>query len=150
MGRFGPDIGDSAAAPQRSRRPFGIPGNRTSEFECPVIGWGGPWTRPFHFNDFLASAAHTAANAGIGSPDVFRDSSPVGTPTFAQRADIANGVFRATLDATSEIQVAGVDWADQRMIPANKGWLFEAFVALPAALAAKCQDEMRRCQRPWE
>jgi hypothetical protein len=108
-----------------SQRGTGAQAN-VQQFEAKQHG-GHIRTRPFFYDDFDRST--------LGLPLVLRDTSAAGSPTFAQRADIANGVFRATLDATNEVQLVGADWADQRMIPANRAWEFEAFVALPATLA---------------
>ncbi|MER9665546.1 hypothetical protein [Mesorhizobium sp. M0203] len=41
-------------------------------------------------------------------------------------ADAPNGVMGLALDATSEIQLAGIDWADQRTLVLNQGLIFEA------------------------
>ncbi|MER8941350.1 hypothetical protein NKH82_17845 [Mesorhizobium sp. M0915] len=41
-------------------------------------------------------------------------------------ADAPNGVMGLALDATSEIQLAGIDWADQRTLALNQGLIFEA------------------------
>ncbi|TPL40686.1 hypothetical protein [Mesorhizobium sp. B2-4-6] len=41
-------------------------------------------------------------------------------------ADAPNGVIGLALDATSEIQLAGIDWADQRTLVLNQGLIFEA------------------------
>lgn len=138
-GKFGDDWGNSLSGPIRSRRPFGTISSRPStaglerplgnvrQFEGRMLYWS-PRTRPDYFTDFLEGA--------LVSPAVIRDTSPAGSPTFTQRADIANGVFRASLDATSELQVVGFDWGDQRMCPANKAWELEAYVSLPAPLVA--------------
>lgn len=41
-------------------------------------------------------------------------------------ADAPNGVIGLALDATSEIQLAGIDWADQRTLVLNQGLIFES------------------------
>jgi hypothetical protein len=49
-------------------------------------------------------------------------------------ADAPNGVMGLALDATSEIQLAGIDWADQRTLVLNQKLIFEArfrFSVLP-------------------
>jgi hypothetical protein len=51
-----------------------------------------------------------------------------GSPLVGPVDDTANGETIITLSATSEAQTAGFDWADQLLIPANKGWIWEARV----------------------
>lgn len=43
------------------------------------------------------------------------------TPTVAQVANSANGEIIATLDTTSEVEFAGVDFTDELNIPASRG-----------------------------
>ena len=41
-------------------------------------------------------------------------------------ADVPNGAVGLALDATNEIQLAGIDWADNRTFVLNQGLVFEA------------------------
>jgi hypothetical protein len=50
--------------------------------------------------------------------------------TEALVADAPNGVYRLALDATNEVQVAGLDWGDQRTLVLNQYLGFEARVKL--------------------
>lgn len=62
----------------------------------------------------------------------------VGTPTTTA-AIVANdpdGTVVSTLAATSELEVAGMDWGDQRIIPGNVGFLFQALTKVTGAVAA--------------
>lgn len=131
--RRGDGSGVNNAWPLRAHRPNGMPSLRGTgafanvrQFPGKIHG-GHVRTRPFWFNDFLSSS--------LTLPDTLRDTSAAGSPTFAQRADIANGVWRVTLESTSEAQLVGFDWADQRMIPANRAWEITGFISVPASLA---------------
>jgi hypothetical protein len=55
------------------------------------------------------------------------------TPTVAQVANSANGEVLLTLTDTDEAQVAGLDWTDQKQIPGNRGFFFQAIIKTPAA-----------------
>jgi hypothetical protein len=127
-GRFGPDFGNSLSFPVRSRRPFGIPSDLRNNYESLTFGNAFRTWRE-HIFEFDTGAGTTftlpVAQRVVGT-----------TPAIATRADIANGVARGTLAATSEAETVGADWADQRMVPANSGWIFEAGIYLPANLAA--------------
>lgn len=90
------------------------------------------------YNDFAAST--------LPLPWTARLAKTVGSPTFAQLANTADGVFEAALDATSEAQTAGVDWGDNLMLAkpdagavnvnATSVPVFQAYVRAPTALAA--------------
>jgi hypothetical protein len=87
-----------------------------------------------HFEEF--------AGATLGSPGTARISGT--TPTFAKVANEVDGVWRATLAATSEAEVAGYDWGDSLLLnkpdagAANVNAIykpvFEAYVRFPTAL----------------
>ena len=62
-------------------------------------------------DDFLA----TAINAD------FWTSRDTGAATEALSADAGNGVLSLALDATNEVQLAGVDWGNQRTLVLNQG-----------------------------
>lgn len=49
-----------------------------------------------------------------------------GAATQALVGSAPNGIVGLALDATSEIQVAGIDWADNRSLVLNQGLVFEA------------------------
>lgn len=68
------------------------------------------------YDDFLGNAI---ASAAWGTRDT-------GAATETVVADAANGVVALALDATSEVQLAGVDWADQRTLVLNQKLIFEA------------------------
>ena len=68
------------------------------------------------YDDFLGNALNTTA---WGSRDA-------GAATEAVVADAPNGVIGLALDATNEVQLAGVDWADNRPLVLNQGLVFEA------------------------
>ena len=68
------------------------------------------------YDDFLGNALVTTA---WGTRDA-------GAATEAVVADAANGAVGLALDATNEIQLAGIDWADQRTLVLNQGLVFEA------------------------
>ena len=68
------------------------------------------------YDDFLGNALATTA---WGARDA-------GAATEAVVADAANGAVGLALDATNEIQLAGIDWADQRTLVLNQGLVFEA------------------------
>lgn len=85
----------------------------------------------FFEDDFLGNALNTF-NWGA------RDT---GAATEAVVADAANGVLGLALDATSEVQLAGVDWADQRTLVLNQGLMFEArfrLSVLPTGSVVAC------------
>ncbi len=71
------------------------------------------------YDDFLGNALNTNA---WGT----RDTSPIGTTIEAVVADAANGVVQLALDNTNEVQLAGIDWADQRTLVLNQGLILEA------------------------
>lgn len=55
--------------------------------------------------------------------------------------DLASGIVALALDSTSEAQLAGIDWADQRPLILNQGLNFEArfrFSVLPTTGAIAC------------
>lgn len=87
---------------------------------------------PVVFNDdFLGNTLNTV-NWGT------RDT---GAATEAVVADAPNGVLGLALDATSEAQLAGVDWADQRTLVLNQGLIFEArfrLSVLPTGSVTAC------------
>ena len=66
------------------------------------------------YDDFLGNALATTA---WGTRDT-------GGATEAVVADAPNGVIGLALDATNEIQLAGIDWADQRTLVLNQGLVF--------------------------
>lgn len=53
-----------------------------------------------------------------------------GAATEALVSSGANGILALALDATSEVQVAGVDWGDSRTLVLNQGLVFEARIKL--------------------
>lgn len=57
----------------------------------------------------------------------FRDTA---SATETVSADAPNGVLALALDATSEIQLAGIDWADNRTLVLNQALGFEARIKL--------------------
>ena len=63
------------------------------------------------YDDFLGNALDTAA---WGTRDA-------GAATEAVVADAANGAVGLALDATNEIQLAGIDWADNRTLVSIRG-----------------------------
>ena len=68
------------------------------------------------YDDFLGNAINTAA---WGTRDT-------GGATEAVVADAPNGAVGLALDATNEIQLAGIDWPDNRTLVLNQGLIFEA------------------------
>ena len=68
------------------------------------------------YDDFLGNAINTVA---WGTRDTAGGAAAV-------VADAPNGVLGLALDATNEIQLAGIDWADQRTLVLNQGLVFEA------------------------
>lgn len=83
------------------------------------------------YDDFLGTALNTNT---WGSRDA-------GAATEAVVADAPNGAVGLTLDATSEVQVAGIDWADQRTLVLNQKLIFEArfrFSVLPTGSVVAC------------
>ncbi|MGE0417690.1 MAG: LamG-like jellyroll fold domain-containing protein [Acetobacteraceae bacterium] len=83
------------------------------------------------YDDFLGAAL---ASSGWGT----RDS---GAATEALVANAANGVVGLALDATNEIQVAGIDWGNQKSLILNQGLIFEArfrFAVLPTGSVVGC------------
>ena len=83
------------------------------------------------YDDFLGNALATAA---WGTRDT-------GAATEAVVADAANGAVGLALDATNEIQLAGIDWADNRTLVLNQGLVSEASSSLSLA------DRVRRRRR---
>lgn len=67
------------------------------------------------FQDFILASGST-----MPAPYVIKDVSAAGSPTGGIIADEPNGVVELTCDNTSEAQVIGVSWNDQRMIPGTK------------------------------
>jgi hypothetical protein len=55
-----------------------------------------------------------------------------GSPLIAPVANTKNGEIAATLEATNEAQTAGWNYGDQVIIPATKGFIFEALVKFAA------------------
>lgn len=83
------------------------------------------------YDDFLGNAINTAA---WGTRDA-------GAATEAVVADGANGWVGLTLDATNEVQVAGIDWADQRTLVLNQTLIFETrfrLSVLPTGSVVAC------------
>lgn len=68
------------------------------------------------YDDFLGNALNTTA---WGTRDA-------GGAAETVVADAPNGVIGLALDATSEIQLAGLDWADNRTLVLNQGLVLEA------------------------
>lgn len=58
------------------------------------------------------------------------DVSAAGNTTPLHAADVANGVLRLPLDATSEAQESGITWNDQRPLVLNQGLVIEMGVSL--------------------
>jgi hypothetical protein len=61
--------------------------------------------------------------------------------TEAVVADAPNGVLGLTLASTNEIELAGVDWGDQRTLVLNQGLIFESrfrLQTLPTGLVVAC------------
>jgi hypothetical protein len=77
---------------------------------------------PVYFHDDFVGRAQDVTNAW-GTRDT-------ASATEALVADAPNGVYRLALDATSEAQLAGLDWGDQRTLVLNQGLGFEARVKL--------------------
>ena len=85
----------------------------------------------YFYDDFLGNAINSTA---WGT----RDS---GAATEAVLADAANGVVALTLDATNEVQLAGIDWANQRTLALNQKLIFEArwkLATLPTGAVVAC------------
>ncbi len=85
----------------------------------------------FFEDDFLGNTLNTVA---WGARDT-------GAATEAVVADAANGVLGLALDATNEVQLAGVDWADQRTLVLNQGLQMEArfrLSVLPTGSVVAC------------
>jgi hypothetical protein len=83
------------------------------------------------YDDFLTTALNTNV---WGTRDA-------GAATEAVVADAPNGVVALALDATSEVQVAGIDWADQRTLVLNQKVIFEArfkLSTLPTGSVVAC------------
>lgn len=68
------------------------------------------------YDDFLGNALNTTAWGALDTA----------AATEAVVADAANGVVGLALDATSEAQLGGISWADQRTLVLNQGLIFEA------------------------
>ena len=58
-----------------------------------------------------------------------------GSPLVGPVVDSANGEQIMQLSATNEINVAGLDWEDQRTIHPQRGWRFEAWIKVSAIAA---------------
>lgn len=83
------------------------------------------------YDDFLGNALDTFK---WGTRDA-------GAATEAVLADGANGILSLTLDATNEVQLAGIDWADQRTLVLNRGLVIETmfrFSVLPTGSVVAC------------
>lgn len=83
------------------------------------------------YDDFVTTALNTNS---WGTRDA-------GAATEAVVADAPNGVVALTLDATNEVQVAGIDWADQRTLVLNQKVIFEArfkLSVLPTGSVVAC------------
>lgn len=76
-----------------------------------------------YYEDFLGD---TTVPEKLTSIDV----STTGNTTPLIAADVANGVLRCPLDATSEAQESGLTWGDQRSLILNQGLIVEMRVAL--------------------
>src|SRR5437870_12550990 len=62
-------------------------------------------------------------------------------PTVGIKAGLGNGVCENKLTATSEAQLAGLDWADQRSLVLNQGLVAEfkfRFTTLPTGVVVAC------------
>jgi len=105
-----------------------VAGNSRREFESELFRWS-PRLRCDEFTDFTPG---TALPAGWSS----EITKTAGTPTVTVLANTANGVLQAALDATNELQYAGVDWGNQKVIPATQWPYFEARVQVPTALTS--------------
>jgi hypothetical protein len=84
----------------------------------------------FH-DDFLGNALSTSV---WGTRDA-------GDATEAVLANAPNGVAALTLAATSEVEVAAIDWADQRTLVLNQKLIFEArfrLSVLPTGSVVAC------------
>ena len=76
-------------------------------------------------DDFLGRALDTT---------VWWATNDTGAATEAVVADAPNGVYALALDATNEIQLAGIDFDDHRPFTLNQGLIFECrfrFTVLP-------------------
>lgn len=122
--RIGLQEGSTSRGPQRTR----IKNPGVAEQVDEVLGWC-PLARCDEFYDFNGAAFLTTGALAL------RDVSPAGAPSSGVAADLANGVFLATLSATSEVSCIGLDYGDQRNIPANKRPVYMARVQV-SALAA--------------
>lgn len=83
------------------------------------------------YDDFLGNAINST-NWGT------RDT---GAATEAVVADAANGVVGLALDATNEVQLAGIDWANNRTLVLNQGLIFETcfrLSVLPTGSVVSC------------
>ena len=67
-----------------------------------------------------------------------RSTRTAGSCLIAPVANTANGEIVAVTSATNEANVAGFDFGDQLIVPANKGWIFEAMIK-PVTLAASVE-----------
>lgn len=84
----------------------------------------------FH-DDFLGNVLSSSA---WGTRDT-------GAATEAVVAGAGNGIVALALDATSEVQVAAIDWADQRTLVLNQKLVFEArfrLSVLPTGSVVAC------------
>lgn len=133
MARRDIDQGMGIPGPIRCRWQYkndnpGGPGNGKQEFTDEIFRWH-PRLRCDEFQEFGPST--TLPMNGWAA----RLTKSAGSPTAAILANTANGIFQGALDATSEVQYAGIDWADQLIIPGSKKPYFAARVAV-SALAA--------------
>ncbi|MBS4019543.1 MAG: hypothetical protein KGZ68_15050 [Dechloromonas sp.] len=75
-----------------------------------------PVSPVFFEDDFLGPALNTTKWTALDT----------GAATEAVVADLANGAVGLALDATNEVQLAGISWNDQRTLALNQGLILEA------------------------
>jgi hypothetical protein len=80
---------------------------------------------PVVFKDDFLGKAYDTTNIWTAL-----DTSSAGDTTPALVADAPNGVLSCMLDATSEAQLSGIYWGDQRTLTLNQGLVFEARIKL--------------------
>lgn len=121
-----PGAGTGGSGPMR--RKHRQPGQNSD-----VGDWARGWCtrqRGEHFQDFHFKAAAT-------EPLPWKKAVVGTTPTGDFLANAADGIYKLLLTSTDEVQTARLDWADQLLIPASCGWIFQAKLAKSAITTAQ-------------
>lgn len=131
--RRGYDSGTTFYAPIRSKRKSR---DGTREFTDQIFG-----ESPRQTVDMWWDFNGNAANYLIGTQGtVTARITGAGPPTVTQGANTVNGLALFTQEATSQVQFAGVDFADQLTITPFRDFFFECMVRTPATALTSVQD----------